>query len=163
LVLDDQFEDIRNQYDILNSSVYLMSAGCGPAGNYWLSAIKNYMECLHLGDMESVLRVHANRECFARHGNAKLIQADEDEVTNSYRVMAAANFVINNLVSWEKGDNVVFSDLTYPSISYILLNLKKMGVELRRVDNVNGEVLLSGYENVIDKNTKLVCVCRTAP
>jgi cysteine desulfurase / selenocysteine lyase len=163
MVLDDRIDEIRKEYDILNDCTYLMSAGCGPAGNYWLKAIKNYLEDLRLGHMEPVIRVHTDREGFGREGNAKLINADEDEVTNSYRVMAAANFVINNLVPWEKGDNVVFSDLTYPSISYILLNLQRNGVELRRIENVNGEVPLSEYERVIDKNTKLVCVCRTTP
>lgn len=163
MILDDKIDQIRSQYDILKDNVYFMSAAVGPAGNYWLDAIKGYLEGLRLGDREQGLRVHMHREQFARKGNAKLINADEDEVTNSYRVMAAANFVINNLVHFEKGDNVVFSDLTYPSITYILLALRQKGVELRRIENVNGEVQLSEYEKVIDHKTKLVCVCRTTP
>ena len=163
MILDDKIDQIRSQYDILKSNVYFMSAAVGPAGNYWLDAIKAYLECLRLGKREPGLSVHKHRAAFARQGNARLINADEDEVTNSYRVMAAANFVINNLIQWEKEDNVVFSDLSYPSITYILLHLKRLGVELRRIDNINGEVPLSEYEKVVDKNTRLVCVCRTTP
>jgi cysteine desulfurase / selenocysteine lyase len=163
MILDDKIDQIRSQYDILKYNVYFMSAAIGPAGHYWLNPVKDYFEGLRLGHREPGLTVHRNRERFARQGNAKLIQADEDEVTNSYRVMAAANFVINNLVQFEKGDNVVFSDLTYPSISYILLGLRQRGVELRRIENINGEVPLSEFEKVVDHNTKLVCVCRTTP
>jgi selenocysteine lyase/cysteine desulfurase len=163
MILDDKIDQIRSQYDILKSSVYFMSAAVGPAGNYWLDTVKDYFEGQRLGNREPGLSVHMRREGFARQGNAKLINADEDEVTNSYRVMAAANFVINNLVHFEKGDNVVFSDLTYPSITYILLALRQKGVELRRIENINGEVPLSEYEKVVDNDTKLVCVCRTTP
>jgi len=163
MILDEKIDAIRNQYDILKDNVYFLSAAVGPAGNYWLDAVKEYLACLRRGDRKTGLRVHMHREAFARQGNAKLINADEEEVTNSYRVMAAANFVINHLVHWEKGDNVVFSDLTYPSITYILLRLREKGIELRRVENVNGEVLLSDYEKVVDRNTRLVCVCRTTP
>lgn len=161
--LDERIDDIRRQYDVLRDNVYFMSAAVGPAGHYWLDAVADYFEGQRLGRREPGLSVHIRRESFARAGNAKLIGADEDEVTNSYRVMAAANFVINNLVDWQKGDNVVFSDLTYPSITYILLRLRQKGVELRRINNVNGEVPLAEYERQVDSRTKLVCVCRTTP
>ena len=163
MILDDRIDHIRSQYDLLNDRVYFMSAAVGPAGHYWLEPIKAYLEGLRLGNREPGLSVHMHRERFARQGNARLINADEDEVTNSYRVMAAANFVINNLVQLKEGDNVVFSDLTYPSISYILLRLREKGVELRRIENVCGEVPLAEYERLIDKKTRLVCVCRTTP
>ena len=163
MLLDEKIDQIRCQYDILKDNVYFMSAAVGPAGHYWLDVVKDYFESLRLGHREPGLSIHRNREAYARRGNAKLIKADEDEVTNSYRVMAAANFVINNLVHWEKGDNVVFSDLTYPSITYILLGLRQKGVELRRIENINGEVPLAEFEKVVDAKTKLVCVCRTTP
>ena len=163
MILDERIDHIRSQYDLLEDRVYFMSAAVGPAGHYWLNAIKAYLEGLRLGNREPGLSVHMHRESFARQGNARLINADEDEVTNSYRVMAAANFVINNLVELEAGDNVVFSDLTYPSITYILLRLREKGVELRRIENVRGEVPLAEYERLIDKKTRLVCVCRTTP
>jgi len=108
--LDDRIDWIRSQYDSLRYWVYLMSAGTGPAGNYWLKAIADYQEFLRLNYTEPLLRVHAEREQFCKQGIARLIKADEIEVTNSYRVMAAANMVINNLTHWEKGDKVVFSD-----------------------------------------------------
>ncbi len=163
MILDDNIDHIRSQYDILKDNVYFMSAAVGPAGHYWLDAVKAYLEGLRVGNREPGLSVHMHREDFARQGNAKLIGADEDEVTNSYRVMAAANFVINQLVPFEKGDNVVFSDLSYPSITYVLLGLRQKGVELRRINNINGEIPLSEVEKVVDHKTKLVCVCRTTP
>jgi len=163
-------EKYREEFPMLNHWTFLNAADQMIPGKYWLNAMR---ECLNLYEsarMEDDVPVGPAThpfltptffECIDRA--SKLIHAKKNEVTNMYRVMTASNLIINDLLKWEKGDNVVFSDLDYPSIPYILLNLRKKGVELRRIKNVNGEILLSDMEKNIDDNTKLVCINRTTP
>lgn len=101
------------------------------------------------------------QECIDR--GARLINAQPDEVTNMYRPAIAANLILYNLFEWNDGDNVVITDLSYPSIPYILADIgRRYGVELRVVRNVGGEVPMEEMEKAIDGRTRLVAVDRTA-
>lgn len=59
-------------------------------------------------------------------------------------------------MNWKKGDNIVTSDLAYPSNAYVWMSARKDGLELRRVKNVDGKVLLSDVEKMMDENTKMI-------
>lgn len=161
--LDRDIDKIREEFDVLKYRIYLGTPGSGPVGNYWLRAIHDYF-VMQKYDVPDLMRIHVHKAECTRREAAKLINANEKEVTNMYRIMTVSNFLINNVLKWEKEDNVVFSDLDYPSIPFILLKLReKRGVELRRIKNVNGEILMSDLEKNVDDNTKLVCVDRTTP
>ena len=49
--------------------------------------------------------------------SARFINADKDEVTNAYRPAITANLILYNMMEWSEGDNVVITDLSYPSHS----------------------------------------------
>lgn len=160
----------RDQYPMLNHWVFFNAADQMVAGRYWLDAMRESLNLYEGGRAEddppfgpvthpflTTVFKEVNRR------SARLIHAKETEVTNMYRVMSSANLIINDLMDLKHGDNVVFSDLDYPSIPYILLNLKKKGIELRRVNNVNGEIRLGDLEKSVDDNTKLVIINRTEP
>jgi len=84
-------------------------------------------------------------------------------VTNTYRPAITANLIFYNMFDWFKGDNIVFSDLSYPSFVYILQDLKKCyGVELRVVKNVDGVVRMEDMEQAVDERTRMVVIDRTA-
>ncbi|MBS7630007.1 aminotransferase class V-fold PLP-dependent enzyme [Candidatus Bathyarchaeota archaeon] len=155
----------EEEFPMLKHWVFLDAANAMIPARYWLNAIR---ECLNIyefapyGQADHPFLTVVFKECIQRA--AKLIHAKECEITNIYRVMTAANLIINDLIEWRKGDNVVFSDLDYPSIPFILMNLqKKKGVELRRIRNMNGEIPMDALEKNIDDRTKLVCVNRTTP
>jgi len=160
----------RKEFPVLKYWVYLNTADQAPPGKYWIKAMRECLTLYEAGRISDAppydpathpFLTPVFFECIKRA--AKLLHAKESEVTNIYRVMTHANFIINDLIKWEHGDNVVFSDLDYPSIPYILLGLRRKGVELRRVKNVNGEILLSDLERAVDDKTKLVIINRTTP
>ncbi len=168
--LDGHIGEIRDEFPMLKHWTFFDAGDQMVPGKYWLDAMHECLSLYESGRIEDVAPVGPVThpfltttffECIDRA--SKLIHAKKTEVTNMYRVMTASNLIINDLLKWEKGDNVVFSDLDYPSIPYILLNLQKKGVELRRIKNVNGEILLSDMEKNIDDNTKLVSIDRTTP
>lgn len=165
--LDRDIDKIREEYDLLKYCVFLNAAMRMIPGNYWLKASQDFLDFQRRGRVE--LCDVINRpflpptyyECLERA--AKLIHAKPNEVTYMYRVVTAANLIIN-MLDWKKTDNIVFTDLAYPSIPFILLGLqKKTGVELRRIKNVSGEILMSDLEEKVNENTKLVCINHTTP
>lgn len=155
---------------MLNHWVFFNAADQMVAGRYWLDAMRESLNLYEAGRAEDDPPygpvTHPFLTTVFREVNqraARLIHAKENEVTNMYRVMSASNLILNDLIDIRRGDNVVFSDLDYPSIPFILLHMKKRGVELRRIRNVNGEILMSDLEKEVDDRTKVVIVNRTTP
>jgi len=167
--LDKNIENLRKEFDLLKYWVFLNAGASMIPGTYWLKAEEDFLDFQRRGLIETIpvagiaahpYLTHTYYECIERA--AKLINAKPVEVTNMYRVVTAANLVIKGMLDWDKTDNVVFTDLTYPSITFILQQVRKRnGIELRRVANVNGEILMSDLEEKIDDHTKLVCINRT--
>jgi len=160
----------RDEYPMLNHWVFFNAADQMVAGRYWLNAMRESLNLYEAGRAEDDPPFGPVTHPFlttvfneVNSRAAKLIHAKENEVTNMYRVMTASNSILNDLMDLKKGDNVVFSDLDYPSIPFILLNLQKKGVELRRIGNVNGEILMGDMEKAIDEHTKVVILNRTTP
>ncbi|AKA48833.1 hypothetical protein IX51_06630 [uncultured archaeon] len=160
----------RDEYPMLNHWVFFNAADQMVAGRYWLNAMRESLNLYEAGRAEDDPPFGPVTHPFlttvfneVNSRAAKLIHAKENEVTNMYRVMTASNLILNDLMDLKKGDNVVFSDLDYPSIPFILLNLQKKGVELRRIGNVKGEILMGDMEKAIDEHTKVVILNRTTP
>jgi len=168
--IDDHLEEIRGEFKLLEHWAYLNAGDQMIPANYWLKAAREFYDFVEFGRMEDIpvadIATHpfltaACKDCIDL--GAAFINADPDEVTNTYRPAVTANLVFYNMFDWTPRDNIVFTDLNYPSIPYILVDIgKRFGVEIRVVKNVAGEILLSDMERVIDENTKLVCVDRTA-
>jgi len=168
---EHEIKGIRGQFPMLQHWIYLNAADQMIPGRYWIDAMRHVLALYEAGRIEDDAPYGPATHPFLTpvffetiKKGAKLIHAKPEEVTNNYRVMTGANLIINDLIEWKKGDNVVFTDMDYPSIPYILLNLRrKYGVELRRISNVNGEILISDLEKAIDDRTKLVVVNHTMP
>jgi selenocysteine lyase/cysteine desulfurase len=169
--LEKNLNDIRKEFKLLNYWTFLNAADQMIPGNYWIEAMRDYLTFVEAGRTEDIPVPDVATHPFLTatffetiERAARLIHADKEEVINIYRPMTAANLIIYNVLDWKRGDNVVFTDLEYPSIPYILADLeRRYGVELRRVKNVNGEILLEDLEKAIDDNTKLVVINRTEP
>jgi len=91
----------------------------------------------------------------ARTLAARLVGAGENEIALTKNTSEGINLVAQ-LIDWKKGDNVVLTDLDFPSNVYPFLNLKEKGVEARYVKTKNGTIMPEDVEAEIDKNTKLV-------
>jgi selenocysteine lyase/cysteine desulfurase len=168
--IDQHIDAIRSEFKMLDHWVYLNAGDQMVPGKYWLDAARDFYSFQEFGRMEDIphadIATHpflmtAWDECITR--GARLINADKDEVTNIYRPAVVANLILYNLLDWQAGDNVVITDLSYPSIPYILQDIsRRYEVELRVVRNVEGLVPMEAMEQAIDGRTRLVAVDRTA-
>ena len=168
--IDRHLEEIRSEFKLLDHWVYLNAADQMVPGNYWLAAVREFYNFVEHGRMEDIPAADVATHPFllakwdeSIRRSAAFINADPDEVTNAYRPAITANLILYNMMEWAAGDNVVITDLSYPSIPYILQDLKRRyGVEIRVARNVSGEILMEDLEKLVDGNTRMVIVDRTA-
>jgi len=168
--IDQAIDSIRAEFKLLDHWVFLNAADQMIPGRYWLDAARDFYSFVEFGRMEDIpqadIATHpflmaAWKESIER--SARFINARPDEVTNAYRPAITANLILYNMFEWKAGDNVVITDLSYPSIPYILQDLRRRhGLEIRVVRNVNGEILLEDMERLVDGRTRMVIVDRTA-
>ena len=167
--IDEHLDEIRAEFKLLDHWVYLNAADQMVPGNYWLSAVRDFYNFVEFGRMEDIPATDIATHPFllakwdeSIRRSAQFINADKDEVTNAYRPAITANLILYNMMEWAQGDNVVITDLSYPSIPYILQDLRRRyGIEIRVARNVNGEILMDDMEKLVDGNTRMVIVDRT--
>jgi cysteine desulfurase / selenocysteine lyase len=167
--IDENIDEIRKEFKLLDYWVYLNAGDQMIPGSYWLNAAIDFYRFVEYGRMEDIPNADIATHPFLTTKwqesidlGAQFINADVTEVTNMYRPAITANLILYNTLKWEKGDNVLITDLSYPSIPYILSDIsKKYGVEMRVVKQVNGEILMEDIEKQLDEKTKLVCIDRT--
>lgn len=148
---------IRNDFYGLDYQGYLNAAATSPPLKKVHEASKEWWR-LYISGTRANSPINANIEA------AKLINSKKTEICMINRVSEGINIVkdiINWSIGWNKGDNIVFTNLSYPSTGHTFLNLRKKGVEIRQIKNTDGKISLSDWEKAIDKKTKLVVVNRT--
>ena len=167
--IDNHIDEIRQEFKLLDHWIYLNAADQMIPGNYWLTAAREFYNFVEYGRMEDIPTADIATHPFLQAAwaesierGARFINADKDEVTNTYRPAITANLILYNMFEWQQGENVVITDLSYPSIPYILQDLRRRyGLEIRVVKNVNGEILMDDLEKMVDGNTRMVIVDRT--
>ena len=140
---------VRKDFPVLETQAYLNSAATGPL----LSQVK-----------EAVVGWWDAREGFqyvdlpnARGEVAKLIHCEEKSVALVHRASQGVN-IVSGLVQPIKEENIVLTDLSYPSSVYPWVRYQ--GAEIRRIRNRDGVIDLSDFERAIDDKTKIVCLNR---
>lgn len=168
--IDHDLEQIRAQFELLDHWIYLNAADQMIPGRYWLAAARRFYDFVEAGRMEDIPNADIATHPFLSRAwaesielGARFINAEVDEVTNSYRPTVTANLIFYNMFDWRAGDNVVVTDLSYPGYVYILQDIRRrFGVELRVVRHVGGVFHLEDLDAAIDDRTRLVVVDRTA-
>lgn len=140
---------VRKDFPVLETQAYLNSAATGPLLSHVKEAVVGWgdaREGLQYVDLPN-----------ARGEVANLIHCDEKSIALVHRASQGVN-IVAGLVQPRKGDNIVLTDLSYPSSVYPWVGCQ--GVEIRRISNRDGVIDLSDFEEVIDDETKIVCLNR---
>jgi cysteine desulfurase/selenocysteine lyase len=88
---------------------------------------------------------------------SNLVNGTPEEVAFMLNTSQGINTVAG-MIPWKKGDTIVTTDLEFPSNSIPWYNLRKKGVSVKQVHNVNGEIRLEDMEKAIDDTTRLVAI-----
>ena len=135
----------------MEAQTYLNSAATGPllkpvedaAVGWWASHEKQQYVDLPDAEKEAAKLIHCKR------GNIALV----------HRASQGVN-IVSGLVQPGKGENIVLTDLSYPSSVYPWIGYEKDGAEIRRISNHDGVIDVSDFEAAIDDRTKIVCLNR---
>jgi selenocysteine lyase/cysteine desulfurase len=146
--IDKDIAKVRGEFPILKYKTYMNSAAHGPALRRVWDAVQDFWS-FRMNEDPGPLDPYSKGEA------AKLIHANEDEVTWCARVTQGSNMVAS-MMDLKKGENVVVTDLGYPSNVFVWLPFREKGVEIRRISNEDGAIGIGDYEEAIDENTRVV-------
>ena len=88
---------------------------------------------------------------------ATLINAEKDEISFQPNTSMGINLIVE-MLEWRRGDNVIVTDLGYPSGVYPWLRLEKRGIATKILENREGQIDVSDFEEAIDQNTRVISV-----
>jgi selenocysteine lyase/cysteine desulfurase len=146
--IDAKIQDVRDEFPVLKYKTYMNSAAHGPALKRVWDAVQEYWSFR----MNEDLDVH---QPDAKGAAAELIHASREEICWCARVTQGFNMV-SSMVDVKHGENVVVTDLGYPSNVFVWLPLREKGVEIRRIENRDGRIETSDFEKAVDDKTKVV-------
>ena len=150
--IDKNIAKVREEFHVLKYKTYMNSAAHGPALKRVWDVIQDFWS-FRINEDPDPLAPDAKGEA------AKLIHADEDEITWCTRVTQGFNMVAS-LLDLKKGENVVVTDLGYPSNVFVWLPFREKGVEIRRIQNMDGIISIDDFEKAIDDDTRVVSMSR---
>ncbi len=94
----------------------------------------------------------------ARNEAAKLVGADVDEIALLSSTTEALCAIAWSL-DFRRGDNVVTTDMEFPSVVYPWMRIgKEKGVEVRLAKNKEGIVEVADLEKLVDDRTKVLAI-----
>lgn len=153
-------EKIRADFPVLRNRAFLDTACFCPYSIPVANSIKEFLEFLSrpATNLQEMFRVFGEEASALKRKTAAFINAKEEEIALTTRTTSGMCIVANGL-EWKKGDNVVTTDQTHPCCTVTYMGLP--GVKIKRVKNVDGAYPLSAFEEVVDKNTKMISITST--
>jgi selenocysteine lyase/cysteine desulfurase len=142
---------VRKDIPILSKVNYLNSGASGPLLTPVWEAVEGRWSQWRSGEHTPLPDT--------RSEVGKLIHCDRKNVALVHRASQGIN-IVSDLVKPKRGQNVILTDLGYPSSVYPWLKYREDGVEIRQIHNKNGKITLRDYEKSIDDETKIVCLNR---
>jgi selenocysteine lyase/cysteine desulfurase len=152
--------DYRDLFPVTRNLVYVNHAAMGPLSVRAAEAIEGAAR-----DQRDFGALHW-RTWYAeydryRESAARLLGAQPDEIAIVKNTSEGISFVAEGL-RWTAGDNVITTDLEFPSNSTPWRRLDRRGVECRIVRSRDGAWSPADVEALIDERTRLVTVSSVA-
>ncbi len=92
---------------------------------------------------------------------ARLLQTDPDNVVLLANSSEALNLLANS-IDWQAGDEVLISDLEFPSNVVVWLQLKRRGVKVVVIPAVDGVIELADFAARLSVRTRIVSVSQVS-
>ncbi|MNJ32669.1 Cysteine desulfurase [compost metagenome] len=151
-----QIEKDRLDLPCLTQSTYVDSAAVTPLPR----SIQNAMNA-HLDDLVEDVRMACVRSEksyeVGRSLAAKLVWSTPERIAYIQNTSHGMSLVALG-VDWKKGDNLVIPAMEFPSNYLCWMQLVEKGVEIRKVDAVEGRLQAEDFARHIDSRTRVVAV-----
>jgi selenocysteine lyase/cysteine desulfurase len=146
----------REFFPVTSRLIYLNHAAVGPLSEAACRAMEG-----HARDQRDYGALHW-REWLEEYVDfrdeaAQLIGAKREEISILKNTSEGISFVAEGL-KWKEGENVVTSDMEFPSNFLPWKHLERRGVECRTIANADGSFTLEDIERLIDSRTRVVAL-----
>ncbi|HSP34767.1 MAG TPA: aminotransferase class V-fold PLP-dependent enzyme [Thermoanaerobaculia bacterium] len=155
-----QKAEVRELFPVTKNLVYLNHAAVGPLSVRAYEAMERHARdqrdggALHWREWEEEYQK-------TREAAARLINAQPADIAILKNTSEGLSFVAEGF-RWKAGQNVVTTDLEFPSNFAPWENLELRGVELRVVESRDGAYGVADVEKLVDRNTAIVSVSAVA-
>jgi selenocysteine lyase/cysteine desulfurase len=146
----EDIQAVREKFPVTRSKVFLNHSAYSPLPQPVAEAMRAYNEDLCRFEIDES-QYTLGQEFFA-----KLVNAEKDEIALVPNTSTGLN-IVANMLTYPRGANVVTTDLEYPSVVYPWLK-QRLDVELRYIENVDGQILVEDVEKAVDDHTVAVAV-----
>ena len=150
----------RRLFPITRNLVYFNHAAVGPLSSRAFDAMQRHAEDQREYGATHWKSWYAEYDLL-RDSASRLINADRAEIAILKNTSEGLSFVAEGL-DWKGGDNVITTDLEFPSNYTPWKNLETRGVECRIVASRDGVYSPEDVERLIDGRTRLVAVSSVA-
>lgn len=151
------FEIYREEFPIVKRFVFLDHASISPIPKSVLKAIQDfYLERLNLAGLAWNKWIKELDE--TRVLAAKLIKASPKEIAIIKNTSEGINLIVNS-IEWKKGDEVIITDMEFPTNFYPWIRLRKKGVKVNIIKHKpNGVIELEDIKKTINKKTVVLAI-----
>jgi selenocysteine lyase/cysteine desulfurase len=148
---------IRARFPWAEKQLFMNPAGWHPMPAASVRAMERYLDFKLNGPGDGRGEFAQGNQETARSLFASLINASPDEISFVPSTLVGENLVVAGLGIPGSKWNVVIDELHYEGSIYMYRTLERdRGLDLRIVKQREGRVPLEGYEEAVDKNTRLV-------
>lgn len=150
------WEDLRRFFPVTQKYIYLNHAGVSPLSTQVQSSMEAFLkEATENGYTNPEMWTETIESC--RQSAARLINANPDEIAFVKNTTQGIILTANG-INWQVGDNVVTTNVEFPSNIYPWWNLERHGVETRLVQEMNKRILVEDIIAKIDSRTRVVTI-----
>ena len=145
----------KSEFVGLETAVNLAAGGETPMLKSHEDAIHQFMQDKSRGELAR--KLEADKVGQAREKCARLFSIPENDIT----FLSSASEGINNVaygLEWKAGDNVVITDVEFPSVILPWTQLQRFGVEVRIVRNRDWFIHEEDIAAQIDQRTRVVAI-----
>jgi selenocysteine lyase/cysteine desulfurase len=145
--------DYRNEFINLDEKIFLAACSHSPLSKNVLFSLERYKyDLLEYGNPWDlwVEKVNIAKSLFAN-----LINANVSEICPHFSVSSALTALLSS-IDYEKRNEIVVSDMEYPTTNFIFLAQQKYGARVKTIENENYKIPINKYLSKINKNTILV-------
>lgn len=146
------WSEIRAEFPLVTEDVYLDTASTSPTPGFVADGVDDFFREKARGYLSKGWR-EAEREC--RGLLADYLGVDEDCFVFLSNTTEGINAVASSM-DWEAGDEVVLSDVNFPSNVYPWINLRDRGVEVNVAATDDGALTVDAVESEITDDTRLL-------
>ena len=104
---------------------------------------------------------HYEVQAQAEQAIATMLGAPAEDVVLLSNTSDALNLFANS-IQWKPGDEVIISDLEFPSGVLVWLRLRQQGVKVSLIESHHGESHLEDWTAKITENTRVVCISQVS-